>query len=219
LKNGISILLTDVDNLFHKYINFLDDDDNNNDNNNNDNDFFKYDVIHAYEGKSPIEIYDQIGFTINGGMNWLQSTPSAIKFVQILVDACGIMCDDQIVLNHMIASKDVLDIQWDENQQQRPEILTINEHNKGLDGLVTMSRTGRSLKTNHTIKIWDRDTVFRGEATNMNDCPSHDKNWISMPLVDPKSISNIQYNRGSSNAFKLKLYDLWDTHCGNHNRT
>ncbi|OEU11124.1 hypothetical protein FRACYDRAFT_246236 [Fragilariopsis cylindrus CCMP1102] len=230
LQNGISILLTDVDNLFHKHIKIVDDDDDNENNNDNmgsrpSKDFYKYDVIHAYEGKSPIEIYEQIGFTVNGGMNWLQSTPYTIKFVQLLVDTCGIMCDDQIVLNHMIASKDVLDVKWDiddgdgrqqqQQQQQQPEeILTTNKHNNGFDGLVTMSRTGRSLITNHTIKIWDRDTVFRGEANNINDCPSREKNWISMPFVDPQSKPNMSYNRRSANAFKLALYDLWDTNCG-----
>uniref|UniRef100_A0A7S4EI52 Nucleotide-diphospho-sugar transferase domain-containing protein n=1 Tax=Pseudo-nitzschia australis TaxID=44445 RepID=A0A7S4EI52_9STRA len=283
LRNGTSILLTDVDALFRRYVDIgrtrtrtikdtgtgMDTGTTRNGNNNaaiDDNeiidDFWKFDVLHAYGGKSPLHVYQNIGFTVNTGMNWVRATPQGIAFVQLVVDKCGsaiLGCDDRVVLNELLlpppiiedkvgngdsnsngdgdgdsnsngssdGHSDGLRIQWDEdtssnidsnidsNNDSNNDNDNDNNNDDGFvvdrdrDRLPTRSRTGRSGVTGHTLKIWDRDLVFRGELAGVNGnvngnvnagvatptkmtassslaCPPADKNWVFVPvIVDP----------------------------------
>jgi len=226
LQAGTSVLLTDVDTIFNQYIDLS-----------KHPDFAKYDVMHAYEGRSPGHIFEKIGFTVNGGMNWLQATPSCIAFVRKLVEACGAMCDDQVVLNEMIADPQVLGIEWDsqgteeflsngENDRddnfEKPKRYndeSFNEDDENQSELLNLplpsqARIGRSTVTGHTIKIWDRDWVFRGDQNNPRQCPSNGSDtWIAMPFPDPDMFKR-KLTRGSSIKYKLAMFDAWDTGCG-----
>jgi hypothetical protein len=188
LKNGTSVLLTDVDNLFNKFLNLK-----------KNPDFSTFDVIHAYSNFMPVHVLKQMGFTVCGCMSWLRATPPTIDFVQRLVEKCGILCDDQIVLNEMIANE--MAIEWDKDTTN----VTSN----------TESRIGRSNTTGHTVKIWDHNLAYRGPALIANGCPIEniETNWIAMPLGDP-SVIPFKVTRANGHQLKLRMFDAWDKMCG-----
>jgi hypothetical protein len=217
LQAGTSILLTDVDNVFHKH-NALSEDP----------DFAGFDVLHAYDGMSPQHVYEQIGFTVHGGMTWLKATPSTIAFVRKLVDHCGIMCDDQTVLNEMIADPKVLGIEWDanhgNNDHQRPptrdnRAAPVSPHDTS--PLPSESRTGRSTVTGHTVKIWDRERVFTGDPRKPLECPNGSENghgsdstWIAMSVSAVEDPDEGPTTAITSHLDKLAFFDFWDEGCG-----
>jgi len=188
LKSGTSILLTDVDNIFNKHLNL-----------DQNPDFYTFDVIHAYSNIMPVYVLEQMGFTVCGGMSWLRATPPTIDFIQRLVDKCGTICDDQIVLNEMILNE--MAIEWDEDTTN----VTSN----------TQSRTGRSNTTGHAVKVWDHDLAYRGPSLIVDGCPldNIETNWIAMPFGDP-SLTRFKITRVSVIQVKLQMFDAWDKMCG-----
>ncbi len=183
LKNGTSILLTDVDNIFNQHIDPTIHPE-----------FVGFDVIHAYASGFPEHIHKQIGFTICGCMSWLKATPQTIQFVEKFIERCGSMCDDQILINELIA--DGLDIEWANNATRK-------------------ARFGRSKVTGHTVKIFDRDWVYRGWVKERRDypfCPGRDDNWIAMPHPK-KNILRTPFNRDTAPLFKTAMFDYFDKTC------
>ena len=112
-------------------------------------------------------------------MGWFRSSPSTIQFVQTLVDRCGILCDDQIVMNSILA----FDMGMDWNVTDWHKSILTNHTIDSQNGLLKHGFTGVSNNTGHKVMIWDRDFAFRGD----NDpaiCPVD--NWVSMPYVKAK---------------------------------
>lgn len=191
LKAGYHILLTDVDNIFSKYHPMSNFEQS------------KYNVFHALETKHPTAVFDTMGFVVCGGMGWYRSTPETIQFIQRMVDQCGDRCDDQIILNTLLAKE----IQWTLTDWHK-SFRTVHPNNSRLDGLLTRGFSGVSTTTttgHHTIKVWDRDFAYRGE-NDPTVCPV--KNWVSMPFVSYKS-------RWEGGNAKYKSYDVWDKSCPN----
>lgn len=171
LRQGYSILLTDVDNVFLRYLAMKEFED------------IDVDVFHAYSTSYPEYVFKDMGFTVCGGMSWLRSTPSVINFVGTLVNKCkcrdlvgttsvpekvcrNCMCDDQVVLNEML---------WKGKHKGGPKKLSKPKSNQDYpwEGM-----TGVSNKTKHRIAIWDRNLAYR--AVMPDKCPPG--NWVAMPL-------------------------------------
>ena len=122
IMNGTSILLTDVDNTFQKYIDIEQYMYHTN-----------YDIIFAHEMKFPEWLYQQYGFITCAGFIWFkaytttnnnssgESSPS-LKFLDLWLNSCvgtnGVMkCNDQVELNKVLHQK--MNITWEyevENQ-------------------------------------------------------------------------------------------------------
>lgn len=185
LKQGTSILLTDVDNVFSRNMPMSEMESS------------EFDVFHAYETKHPTKIFDQQGFVVCGGMGWFRANERTIKFLEVMVKSCGDYCDDQVVLNQLLSS--TLQIKWD----KKTDAARTKSDDQRFDGLLEKSITGVSDLTGHKIKIWDRDLAFRGPV-DPKPCPAN--NWVSMPIVD------VQYRQGQGRD-KIRAFASWDQNC------
>jgi Nucleotide-diphospho-sugar transferase len=189
LRSGYSILLTDVDNIFVRYVPLQS--------------FLGYDVIHAYSTPWPEETFRKIGLNVCGGMVWLQATGPTILYVERIVETCGVMCDDQILINRMLAFD--LNVTWDE-----PVVRMRANHSQGkFTGLSYKERTGQSQVTGHTIKIWPMDFAYRGPMFP-DVCPGP-KNWVAMPEDHGRGLT-----RNTIHQHKLTFFATWAKHCGNN---
>ena len=160
LKLGNHILITDVDNIFSSYYSMLELEQS------------EYDVYHALETKHPLDVWNYQGFVFCGGMGWFRSSPRTIRFIEEVVTRCGIECDDQVLLNRIIAY--VLKVEWHRNQEEHADVTTETEDTKEniprieghfhrIVGLVTTGFDGYSNETGVKIKGWDRDVAYRGK--------------------------------------------------------
>ncbi|KAL7516552.1 hypothetical protein ACHAWX_001554 [Stephanocyclus meneghinianus] len=208
LKNGYSVLLTDADNIFVRYMNMSEMEDS------------PYDVFHAYCYNFPVEFLS-MGFVVCGGMMWLRGSTdggvdrdgAALRYVESILKDCGwdgieystgidvfdgsfnashidpapirsgaAFCDDQYIINLKFFSDSLLYV-WDNSTRPTHDFW------KG-------EAKGRSYSTGHSFKIWDVDTAYRGPVegyrTTRNDtakneeliekpCPRIDLNWVAMP--------------------------------------
>jgi hypothetical protein len=155
LRNGTHVLVTDIDNIFTRYVplhGFL---------------MEGYDVYHAYEMKFPLFLYNEFGFVICGGHSFFRSTPETLRFMDIVMKHCNKdKCNDQIVFNNVLLHE--LGMKWDGiTDPNHPGALRLNSTGDDaksmleINNLLVESVTGRSFVTNHTIKIWDRDFAWR----------------------------------------------------------
>ncbi|CAB9497767.1 Nucleotide-diphospho-sugar transferase [Seminavis robusta] len=187
LEQGISVVLTDMDNIFNRHVNL--------------SEFLEYDVIHAYEKTYPQNVFEKQGFVVCGGMSFIKSSPAAIRFVKLIVDGCGTFCDDQVVLNNLLLT---LNITWDNTDHLPPP-----ENRTSESILPKQSMTGIASATGHTVKVWSRDFAFRGDMYP-EECPVD--NWVSMPWpVQPRGIS---WTRQNIHVYKHRMFQQWDDHCG-----
>lgn len=178
LQQGHSILMTDVDNVFLRYLSMK------------EFEHASVDIFHAYSTSYPIDVFEQMGFTVCGGMSWLRSTPPVINFVGSLVNKCGCKgligkamvpdalcractCDDQVVLNELLWSGKHKII-WDRNISKPTSL-----KDYPWEGI-----TGVSSKTKHRVAIWDRNLVYR--AVMPDKCPPG--NWVAAPLYVDRGI-------------------------------
>jgi hypothetical protein len=185
LKQGYHILLTDVDNVFSRYLPLHEFEDS------------AVDVLHAYSTSYPTYVFDDMGFTVCGGMSWLRAHPKVIRFVGTLVHRCGCVqdtpeqlckdceCDDQVVLNELLW-KGKHKVTWDRD---------IPKPKKGWADLQWKGISGISATTQHRIQIWDRNLAYR--APMPKTCPLD--NWVSMPLYVNRS----------------HVVQVWDDLCSN----
>jgi hypothetical protein len=196
LQAGFNVLLTDVDNVFVRYLDMSELEQE------------PFDSMHAYAGflsAFPRNIFATTGFTICGGMSWLRSAPGVMAIVQTLVDRCGCQstlychckCDDQVVLNTIMLTEDTYKIAWDHNVTVVP---TLEEEVRWEE------MTGTCTNTSHRVKIWDRNIAFRRNVNQKeNDivverpviCPDPNRSWIAMP----------------SGVNRFKVYDEWRAYC------
>ena len=200
LQKGHHILITDVDNIFNTFHPM------------SELELSEYDVFHALETRHPKDVFEKQGFVFCGGMGWFRSTPSVIGFVKLMTLQCGTLCDDQVLLNRIIAND--LNMTWNRTEEDEERTVftdDINEttrfenHFDRLVGLVSKSFTGASKVTGHKVKVWDRNFTYRGK-TNPSDCPQN--NWVSMPFV----VANVRWQVADA---KMRAFDIWDEHCPN----
>jgi hypothetical protein len=160
LKNGTHVLVTDIDNIFNRYVplhGFLEE---------------GFDVYHAYEMKFPTNIYYKTRFVVCGGHSFFKSSPETIRYMELVLKDCeSDKCNDQTTLNTVLFNS--LAVKWDNNEPNHAGALRLNttgddgssrekQQNKDENnGLLVESITGRSTATNHTIKVWDRDFAWR----------------------------------------------------------
>jgi hypothetical protein len=173
LQKGFSVLLTDVDNVFLRYHPLQDFEES------------EYDAFYAYSTSYPTHVFDQMGFTVCGGMSWLRADPKVIRFVATLVNKCKCLneddgnfckkchCDDQVALNELLW-EGKHNVTWDRTFRTPP---------KSLKDYPWTSVTGISSKTRHRVKVWDRNFAYR--AMLPDQCP--EGNWVAMPLYVNRS--------------------------------
>lgn len=193
LNKGIHILLTDVDNIFTRYIPMkeLENYDKN------------VDVWHAYATKYPRKAFAKLGFVVCSGMSWWRASPAAVRFSQIMHDTCGILCDDQRVLNNLLTG-DKLNMTWHWTPEiEASRIISVAEKDNRFVGLPTVGISGVSNVTGHRARVWERDFAFRGPL-RPDTCPRN--NWVSMPILEAKS-------RGTAWKTKLESFREWDGYC------
>lgn len=180
LKKGWNVLLTDVDNVFSRYYAMKEMEESN------------FDVFHAYSTSYPVDVFENMGFTVCGGLSWLRSHAKVIRFVGSLVNKCKCQkekdlckhcyCDDQVALNEMLWTGKHK-ITWD---RAIPKPASLKDYQ-------WKSLTGISVTTKHRIKIWDRNFAYR--APMPDSCPP--QNWVSAPLYVNRS----------------DVVQVWDTLC------
>jgi hypothetical protein len=199
LEQGYHILLTDIDNIFTRYVP-LEDFENS-----------SVDVWHAYATKYPRKMFALQGFVVCSGMSWWRASPAGIHFSRIMHKACGEMCDDQQVLNALLESDD-----FGMNWEWTPEIkasrisngttttTTTASDDPRFVGLLQKEMYGTSNVTGHRAGIWDRDFAYRG-LVDPKPCPNN--NWVSMPILETKS-------RSTAWLTKAESFDVWDKNCG-----
>jgi hypothetical protein len=197
VKNGTHIMVTDVDNIFSRYVNpvgFIEE---------------GYDVYHAYEMKYPLTLHRKHGFVVCGGHHFFRSSEETARFLDMAVKKCGDKCDDQVMLNHLLWQ---LEIEWDGGHPpSHPGAKRVSDEEYEMNnGHLVESATGRSRLTNHTIKIWDRDFAWRLSGGIPELCPSKN-NWLGMPSTNGGN------NGGKTDKIlsKLALFELWDDYCLN----
>mmetsp|Transcript_9978 Transcript_9978/g.18244 ORF Transcript_9978/g.18244 Transcript_9978/m.18244 type:complete len:390 (+) Transcript_9978:92-1261(+) len=200
LRNGTHVLITDVDNIFSRHVplvGFLEE---------------GYDVYHAYEMRYPTSIYNQFGFVVCSGHQFLRSSPATFEFMKLVLRRCsGSKCDDQVTYNKVFFYD--LDIQWDlDGGEDSPNnvrgALRVNTTHPENTKLLVESFTGRSRVTNHTVKIWDRDFAWRLAGAIPEWCPS-ENNWLGMPTKLNDSLTG----HGNKIHKKIAAFQVWDTHC------
>ena len=199
LNEGHHVLITDVDNIWNSYYDM------------EELELSEYDVYHALETKHPSEVYDDQGFVFCGGMGWFRASPQTKTFIQSMVSQCGVICDDQVLLNQIVAYQ--LNMEWHRTADHHNTTTSVSSnqdfdspfenHFSRIEGLVTNGFTGYSRVTGHKSKVWDRDFAYRGE-NNPETCPPN--NWVSMPFV-------IMAWRNQGPSHKLSSYDMWDRTC------
>jgi hypothetical protein len=194
LQQNHNVLLTDVDNVFVRYLDMSEFENS------------QYDSYHAYAGTVdgfPRNIYKKIGFTICGCTSWLRgSSPGVIELVKAMVARCGCettlnchcSCDDQVLMNSMMLTEPLYKVKWDDNNSSSNVKIPMKEEDMNWN-----SMTGTIPKTGHRVKIWDRHTAFRRHY-DPNDmiCPDKEKSWISMP----------------SGLDRMKVREIWMDGCG-----
>ena len=149
LKNGTHLLITDVDNVYSRYVplyGFLEE---------------GYDVYHAHEMRYPTDIFNEFGWVVCSGQQFLRSSPNTLRFMDLMMEHCpGEKCDDQVTYNNVFFHH--LEVKWyGITNPNHKGALRVNSTHPENNNLLVESVTGRSKVTNHTIKIWDRDFAWR----------------------------------------------------------
>ncbi|KAL7536857.1 hypothetical protein ACHAXR_007438 [Thalassiosira sp. AJA248-18] len=197
LKNGTHLLITDIDNVFSRHVplyGFLEE---------------GYDVFHAYEMAYPRHIFDEMGFVICSGHQFLRSSPATLRYFDLIMKRCPFgRCDDQVTYNEVLYYD--LGVKWDNmDTPNHTEALRIKSTDGENNNILVESVTGRSEVTNHTIKIWDRDFAWRMAGAIPEYCPSIN-NWVGMPTKLPEELTGVGYGKV---FYKIAGFDVWDKYC------
>jgi len=208
IEKGISILLTDVDNIFSRYISL---------------DHFDFDaetdVFHAYETKFPEFIYKRQGFVFCGGLSYFKANERVKKFMNILIGLCKntgnngkLMCNDQVVINSAYADystdrKYQLKMKW--NMTTETNATRTSHRFDVMNGLLIKEFTGKSETTGHTVRVWDRNFAHRGviedvDVEHLQICPV--ENWVAMPF-------NSNIPKARKTRFKEVTLERWHQLC------
>ena len=194
LRSGVSLLVTDIDNVFMRHVPLME--------------LWKepYDVMHAYATYYPANVKAEMGFVVCSGHQWLRATNETIRFMELVIDECRHKdkCDDQIAYNGAIHHK--AHIQWDKDPTRKNVSRVVS--GGYMNGLLKETLTGRSNVTNHTVKVWDRDYATRWKG-DPDFCPPL-SNWVAMPF-GMQSVDALKKGRTES---KLLQMDAWIEMCG-----
>ncbi len=200
LQNGTHVLVTDVDNIFNRYVplaGFLEE---------------GFDIMHAYEMKYPTNIFLKKGFVVCAGHQFIRSTPASISYLrdEVLGDCFKANnCDDQVRYNIALHK---LRIKWNNNPlgKDRIKISSNLEENEGLlvEELNGRATLGDNIKLK--IKIWDRDFCWRLSNDLPEKCPSIENNWVAMPTKIDEHISDKRLNKVWK---KIETFKVWDHLC------
>ena len=198
IEQGVSILLTDADNVFARYVPLT------------DFQMSGYDVLHAYEMRFPVNVFKQQGFVLCGGMTWFTANKQSEEFLRLVSTSCGDkpLCNDQKVVNTLYLRSLAMDwLETPSTHGPTAQRVVSNDSNKGL---LEVGMVGRSNVTGHAVKIWDRDFAWRGPFDTQA-CPSTG-NWVAMPGAVPYHlIKNRDLTRVEE---KLVRMFAWDSFCG-----
>jgi len=212
VKAGRNLLLTDIDNVFSRYVDI-------------NKEFLlspvQYDAIFSFEVKFPGYVYDAQGFVVCGGMTFLRATPQTVAVLEKLLVQCvggeANRCDDQVEWNILLYN----DMKWNTpvKKKQRKIFVAKKEssHSKSFSGdeLMQLGFNGRS-KTipEFHAKIWDRDFAWRGEF-HTPVCPGIE-NWVAMPMNVPyKYERQIKARSKHTHGYnKLARIIFWEAFCG-----
>jgi hypothetical protein len=207
LKSGQSLVLTDSDNVFLRYVPL---------------DTFEqsgYDAIFSFEQRYPEHIFKQQGFVLCGGMTYLKATNATIQIMERLLYNCfngdgregrgSKSCDDQVVWNQMLFKE----MKWDMNNTRSQKI----DGNASTNDLLQHGFEGHSaVVPNFHAMIWDRKFSHRGR---FEECPFDDKAWVSMPnpLKDERLEKIVRGRHGrfaqQYGLDELSMVLIWEKFC------
>ncbi|GFH46293.1 hypothetical protein CTEN210_02767 [Chaetoceros tenuissimus] len=192
LKLGTSLLVSDTDVVFQRYIPIEELSHEN------------YDVMLAEALMFPKHVFEQQGFVFCGCLTFLKATKATLTVWERLLEQCDggtKRCDDQVEMNVLLAES----MEWDSEKALA---------NKAKDGLVQDEFTGRSkVVPDFKANVWDRDFAWRGPL-DTDVCPT-ENNWVSMPGNIPNFNNRIldgrAHGRGDSKLARVKV---WEKFCG-----
>lgn len=223
LRMGYSVLLSDADNIFVRYLDMAEFENS------------SYDVIHAYCHNFPIRFLS-MGFVVCGGMMWLRGNDDpnedgpAVRYVLSILEQCrwqdsglkyplAATCDDQQVINSKFFTNS-LNYTW----VKRPE-----------EGFWKEEAWGESLVTGHKFGFWSVDVAYRGpvdgiadnesksdnsnhplsgnaaSATMNKQCPNKERSWVAMPYTTIQT-SDKKLDASADRSLRIKQ---WYQFCRN----
>ena len=202
LEQGYSVLSSDIDSLWLKYVNL-------------DIFFgkrkFNFDIVHSIAGFKPREVVDEWGFSVCGCLGFYRATRETLKWFDIYKSRCHAKCDDQDEINFMYRD---LKIRWIknheclfENQEETSNFDYIGIFEEPNSGVYQKRFSNRHLKTEvlniSTIqvgvissKIWQRNGTI-------SDCNKSKNSEIPWCRVLPTRCKH------QSGIFKMHR-DRWD---------
>ena len=100
-----------------------------------------------------MDMYNEFGFVVCSGHQFLRSSPGTLKFMELMNKRCPYgKCDDQVTYNRVFHLD--LKIDWDNMNGTTPNkrvgALRVNTSHVENGNLLVESITGRSTVTNHT---------------------------------------------------------------------
>ena len=206
LQNGYSVLLTDADNIFVRYLDTLELEQSG------------YDVIHAYCYNFPIRFLS-MGFTVCGGMVWLKGNDvgatedgPAVKYVKSILEQCKwsglengelkldvnnthnnsdsfIQSYNNISGIHPIpikAQAAQCDDQQVINSKFWSNTLNYTWDKRPNNIFWKHESSGQSLVTGHRFKFWDVNTAYRGPVNGYN--YTHDSGENNVTGIESRQV-------------------------------
>ena len=198
IQQGISLLVTDIDNVFVRYLPL------------SQLWHEPYHVMHAYATAYPTPVFQKLGFVVCSGHQWLKASNETAAFLDIVLQVCRSdeKCDDQVAYNMALAGP--ARIEWHDNDKA-------TAHARFANQFLMHQRTGHCAATNHSVKIWSRDFAFRShlEPSASVPCPSAE-NWVAMPVTGSLHTTSTGMPRGvtAKVATKMATMDAWLQLCG-----
>lgn len=195
LRNGTHVLVTDLDNIFNRYVplrGILEE---------------GYDVYHSYEMKYPQHIFDRHGFVVCAGHQFIRASAASIQYLNKVLGDCfeESNCDDQIQYNNVLL--ETMNMTWDRKPSRKDSKRISSEIDEN-DGLLVEGLSGQS-ESGLKVKVWDRDFAWRLSADIPDKCPSKN-NWLSMPAkVDYLE----QTERLNMVGRKIEMFHIWNQIC------
>ena len=162
LEAGFSVLLTDVDNIFMRYVPL------------NRIGGEGWNAAFMEGSTFPPEVYKVQGFVLCAGMSWWSAaSPLALDMVRRIrsAGACGAdsvkYCNDQREINRLVLADGFV---WTKDQHKQ--------------------RLGSSAKTGMKIVVWGRDFAWRGRLGSP--CPDPSRMWAVHPISAKTSEAKVK---------------------------
>lgn len=208
LQNGYSVLLSDADNIFVRYVDTIQLERSG------------YDVIHAYCHNFPVRFLS-MGFTVCGGMVWLKGNAAgasedgpAVKYVKSILTQCQwsgihdgqLQSDDNATHDNINSSTAIIhdvsaihpppikapaakcDDQQVINSKFYSNSLNYTWDVRPNNHFWKRESSGRSLVTRHKFKFWDVDTAYRGPVDGYNSTLSDDGPTTDVTATERKEV-------------------------------